>query len=73
MLIVPVIMLEGASVFRAFGRSRESYVRDVVRNTLTAPFVALAYTLAYYRLRALAETAAGSGVSPEPGASTFDA
>ena len=111
MLIVPVIMLEGASAFRAFGRSRElvrghgwsafrvvaltflvvglvgvvigaalsplrndleSYVRDVVRNTLTAPFVALAFTLAYYRLRGLAETAAGSGVSPEPGASRFD-
>ena len=27
------------------------YVGDVVRNTLFAPFVALAFTLAYYRLR----------------------
>lgn len=89
-LIVPVIMLEGANVGRAFGRSRElvrgngwsvfglivlvililmvagivvgialfplpdgiePYVRSVVSNTLTAPFVALALTLAYYRLR----------------------
>ncbi|MDQ3889880.1 MAG: hypothetical protein M3312_04920 [Actinomycetota bacterium] len=88
-LIVPVIMLEGASVGRALGRSRELVrgegwnvfglivltfliltvaafvigillrplegsipvlLRDVVSNTLTAPFVALAFTLAYYRL-----------------------
>jgi ABC-type multidrug transport system fused ATPase/permease subunit len=112
MLIVPVIMLEGAGVVRAFGRSRElvrghawsafgvvaltflvvavvgvvigaavsplrneieSYVRDVVRNTLTAPFVALAFTLAYYRLRALAERGGDSGVSPAAEGSTLDA
>ena len=50
----------------------ESYVRDVVRNTLTAPFVALAFTLAYYRLHALPERAGGSGVSPASEASTLD-
>ena len=90
-LIVPVIMLEGATIGGAFGRSRElvrgngwsvfglivltililigigilvglataalpdgldQYVSDVVSNTLFAPFIALALTLAYYRLRA---------------------
>jgi uncharacterized BrkB/YihY/UPF0761 family membrane protein len=29
----------------------EQYVSDVVTNTLFAPFVALAFTLAYFRLR----------------------
>jgi hypothetical protein len=42
----------------------ESYVRDVVRNTVTAPFVALAFTLTYYRLRALAAPAVASPESP---------
>ena len=90
LLIVPVIVLEGSGVTRAFGRSRElvrgngwnvfglivltvlillaadivlalllfwlpegvrAYVESVVGNTLTAPFVALVFTLAYYRLR----------------------
>lgn len=90
LLIVPVIMLEGASVGEAFGRSRElvrgngwnvfglivltfviliaagivlglvflflpdsieAYVSDVVTNTLFAPFIATAWTLAFYRLR----------------------
>lgn len=93
-LVVPAIVLEGRSVFEAFGRSRElvrgngwnvfglivltflvllgagivvglllalalsplpewleQYVSDVVTNTLFAPFVALAFTLAYFRLR----------------------
>jgi hypothetical protein len=89
-LIVPVIMLEGASLGETFGRSRQlvrgngwnvfglivltililvgvgiaigiataalpdgldQYVSDVVSNTLFAPFLALALTLAYYRLR----------------------
>ena len=98
-LIVPVIMLEGASVGQSFGRSRElvrgngwsvfrlivlvvlililagivvalalfwlpdsiqQYVQSVVSNTLTAPFTALALTLAYYRLRT-------ARVAPEPG------
>ena len=32
-----------------------TYVSDVISNTLTAPFVALALTLAYYRLRGASE------------------
>lgn len=98
-LIVPAIMLEGRSVFDAFGRSRElvrgsgwsafrlilltllvlfgvslaldlllaplddaiqGYVSDVASNTLTAPFVALAFTLAYYRLRGASEPVAAA-------------
>jgi hypothetical protein len=89
-VLIPVIMLEGASIGEAFGRSRQlvrgngwsvfrlivlvvlitigvgilidlllfplndsiqAYVGDVLANTLTAPFFALALTLAYYRLR----------------------
>ena len=105
-LIVPVIMLEGAGVGQAFGRSRElvrgngwsvfglivlvflilivagivvglvlsplddglqQYVQGVLSNTLTAPFVALALTLAYYRLRT-AVVAAEAGPEPTPAA-----
>ncbi|MDQ3669375.1 MAG: hypothetical protein M3377_03695 [Actinomycetota bacterium] len=105
-LIVPVIMLEGASIGQAFGRSRElvrgngwgvfrlivlvflillaagivvgivlsplddglqQYVQNVVSNTLTAPFIALALTLAYYRLRTT-QVAAESGPEPAPAA-----
>jgi hypothetical protein len=101
-VIIPVIMLEGASVGQAFGRSRElvrgrgwsvfglivltflilvaagivldlilsplddsiqTYIGDVISNTLSAPFVALAFTLAYYRLRS-AETAAEPTPAP---------
>ena len=36
----------------------EQYVSDVVANTLFAPFVALAFTLAYYRLREAREAPA---------------
>jgi hypothetical protein len=38
----------------------EQYVSDVVANTLFAPFVALAFTLAYYRLREAREATAGA-------------
>lgn len=98
LLIVPVIVLEGQSVFESFGRSRElvrgngwnvfglivltfliliavgiavglllalvlsplpdwvqQYVGDVVSNTIFAPFVALAFTLAYFKLRGARE------------------
>ncbi len=40
--------------------SLEQYVSDVVANTLFAPFVALAFTLAYYRLREAREAPAGA-------------
>jgi hypothetical protein len=36
----------------------EQYVGDVVSNTLLAPFIALAFTLAYYRLRETREAPA---------------
>ncbi len=88
-LIVPVIMLEGASLGGAFGRSRQlvrgngwnvfavivltwlvviaasiligiffvwlpvdvrGYVSNVVTNSLLVPYVAIAWTLMYYRL-----------------------
>jgi hypothetical protein len=35
----------------------QQYVANVVSNTLTAPFIALAFTLAYYRLREAREPA----------------
>jgi hypothetical protein len=38
----------------------QSYVTDVVSNTLTAPFVACAFTLAYYRLRGATEPEAAA-------------
>jgi|SRR5919108_29347 hypothetical protein len=92
LLIVPVIMLEGAGVGDAFRRSMElvrghglnvfgvilltflvlllvyflvsilaggldsllaSTLLDIAVQTLTAPFIALAWTMTYYRLRAL--------------------
>jgi hypothetical protein len=96
LLIVPVIVLERAAVFRAFGRSYElvrghfwsvfgvlvltvlalilvgisfgilasafdnavvDLAVDVATQTITAPFVALAWTMTYYRLRGLKEAA----------------
>jgi len=95
LLIVPVIMLEGAGITRSFGRSYElvrghgwsvfgvivltvivlilvsivagilsssfdnvfaSALVDIATQSLTAPFVALAWTMTYYRLRGLATT-----------------
>ena len=92
LLIVPVIMLEGAGITRSFGRSYQlvrghgwsvfgvivltvivlvlvfivarvisssfdnvlaSLLIDIATQTLTAPFVALAWTMTYYRLRGL--------------------
>jgi hypothetical protein len=96
LVIVPVIVVERAAVFRAFGRSYElvrghfwsvfgvliltvlvlilvgiafaivssafdtgvvDLVVDVATQTITAPFVALAWTMTYYRLRGLKEPA----------------
>lgn len=100
LLIVPVIMLEGAGVVRSFGRSYElvkghgwsvfgvivltvlvlvlvdiafrlvgsafdswlvQVLVDIASRTVTAPFVALAWTMTYYRLRSL------ESVAPVPG------
>jgi hypothetical protein len=105
-LIIPVVMLEGASVGAAFGRSRQlvrghgwsvfglivltfliliavgivldivlspindsvqTYIGDVVSNTLTAPFVAAVLTLAYYRLRTT-QVVTEPGPEPTPAA-----
>lgn len=49
----------------------EAYVANVASNTITAPFVALAFTLAYYRLREARERVAVD-VSPTAGPSTFE-
>ena len=40
--------------------SVQGYVTDVVSNTLTAPFVACAFTLAYYRLRGASQPIAAT-------------
>ena len=42
--------------------SIQGYVSDVISNSLFAPFVALSFTLAYYRLRDTQQAAA----TPEP-------
>ena len=96
LVIVPVIMLEGAGVFESFGRSMRLVrghgwsvfgvivltiivlflvsilvgilarafdssvaraVLDIATQSLTAPFVALAWTMTYYRLRVSEEPA----------------
>ncbi len=62
-----VVFVAGAVIGAALsplGDALESYVRDVVRNTLAAPFVALAFTLTYYRLRATATPDGGSPQAP---------
>lgn len=105
LLIVPVIVLERAGVFEAFGRSYElvrghfwsvfgvlvltllvvigvgivlsilsnafrsvalDLVIDIASQTITAPFVALAWTMTYYRLRAIKEAPAPAPAA-EPG------
>ncbi len=66
-LTLLVVVVASAVIGAALSPLRddlESYVRDVVRNTLTAPFVALAFTLTYYRLRAAATPTATSQQSP---------
>jgi hypothetical protein len=42
------------------------FVRNVISNTLTVPFIALAWTVMYYRLRDLKEPAAASAPPPAP-------
>jgi hypothetical protein len=108
-VIVPVIVLEGASIMDSFGRSRElvrgngwnvfgvialtililiaasivlailvsvllnwlpesirGYVQNLISNTLTAPFIALAWTLMYYALREREPAPAPAPAVPEP-------
>lgn len=55
---IALIWLEGA-----FGQ----FVRNVISNTITIPFVALAWTILYFRLHELKEpTAAAAPVEPAP-------
>jgi hypothetical protein len=56
LIVLTVLILLGVSLVVAIvlfwlPDEIQSYVTDVVRNTLTAPFIALAWTLVYYRLR----------------------
>ena len=44
------------------------FVRSVISNTITIPFVALAWTVMYFRLRELKEPAAAAAVAPAPAA-----
>jgi hypothetical protein len=52
-LILIAVSIVVALVFLALpgGQEVDSYLSDVVTNTLVAPFIALAWTLVYYRLR----------------------
>ena len=63
LLVVLVIVVVGIAleiVTAPLGDTTGRYVSDVVSNTLTAPFVALALTLAYYRLRGTSEAPAAA-------------
>jgi hypothetical protein len=56
LIVLTVLILIAVSIVVALALfwlpdSIQAYVSDVVRNTLTAPFIALAWTLVYYRLR----------------------
>jgi hypothetical protein len=56
LIVLTVLILIAVSIVVAIALfwlpdSIQAYVTDVVRNTLTAPFIALAWTLVYYRLR----------------------
>jgi hypothetical protein len=104
-VIIPVIVLERASVMESFGRSRElvsgngwnaffvillsflillaaaivigiatfwltgafgAFIRNVISNTITAPFVALAWTVMYYRLLEIKQPAAAAAPAAPP-------
>ena len=60
LIVLLVLILIGAAivlgvllalVLAPFDDALQRYVGDVVSNTIAAPFIALAFTLAYYRLR----------------------
>ena len=65
LILLTLLVLFGASlaldlVLAPLDDATQAYVSDVVSNTVTAPFVALAFTLAHYRLRGTSESAAGA-------------
>ena len=56
LIVLTIVLVIAASIVIAIvlfwlPNEVQSYITDVVANTLTAPFVALAWTLMYYRLR----------------------
>ena len=65
LILLTLLVLFGASlaldlVLAPLDDATQAYMSDVVSNTVTAPFVALAFTLAHYRLRGTSESAAGA-------------
>ena len=62
LILITIVILIGVGILVGLVASPlpdgiETYVSDVVSGTLTAPFLALALTLAYYRLRGVREPA----------------
>jgi hypothetical protein len=60
LIVLTLLVLLGVSValdlvLAPLDDALQGYVSDVASNTLTAPFVALAFTLAYYRLSGASE------------------
>jgi hypothetical protein len=69
-IVITVLLLIGVNI--AFGIVDEvidnvwaSLVIDIATQTLTAPFLALAWTMTYYELRSLKETAAAPALPAE--------
>ena len=65
LILLTLLVLFGASlavdlVLAPLDDAVQGYVSDVASNTLTAPFVALAFTLAHYRLRGAREALAAA-------------
>ncbi len=68
LIVLTIVILIAVSIVVAIALlwlpdSIQTYITDVVGNTLTAPFIALAWTLMYYRLRE-----PRSAVEPPPAA-----
>jgi hypothetical protein len=69
-IVITVLLLIGVNI--VFGIVDEvidnawaSLVIDIATQTLTAPFLALAWTMTYYELRSLKETAAAPALPAE--------
>jgi hypothetical protein len=67
LILIAASIVLGILLFWLSGALGE-FVRSVISNTLTAPFIALAWTLIYYRLREVKEApvAARPPAGPEP-------
>lgn len=64
LILVGVGILLGIALFWLGGAFGE-FIRSVISNTITIPFVALAWTIMYFRLREVKEPAA-TPVAPQP-------